>query len=100
VIPPVDADSEETHKLRHCLTFTFNGDFSVEPERRVAFTGPMCPPSVRLATVEDGPWFTVLGGRVRPGPLSSRASHDPEDSDGTGDMHVSRWPGAVYCAVV
>ena len=73
VIPPPDADSEETHKDRHCVTLTFSGDFSVDRESQVAFTGPKCPPSLRLKSVADGPWFTVLGGRVSaPPPLPPR----------------------------
>lgn len=57
-----DSEAPPTVEEHFTLTFAFVGDLEVQPGDEVAFTGPSAPEGLRLQSVEEGPWFTVLGG--------------------------------------
>jgi alpha-tubulin suppressor-like RCC1 family protein len=57
-----EPDKPPEIEQHHCFTFTFSGDLDgLEPGVAIAFTGPTAPVGLRLESVQDGPWFKVLG---------------------------------------
>jgi hypothetical protein len=63
VIPdPEDPEAPPTEEEHFTFTFAFDGDLDIKSGDQVAFTGPSAVEGLKLISVEDGPWFTVLGG--------------------------------------
>lgn len=63
IIPdPEDPEAPPTEEEHYTFTFAFDGDLDIKSGDQVGFTGPSAVDGLKLTSVEDGPWFTVLGG--------------------------------------